>query len=138
MKSTLTEAFDRLEETLLKNIASHIFEYEYHARASEEELVAYYGGAYVSRDNLLNDTLQRLHSDQMKLQFLTDNRNHFNNTYGKEDPQGNIGLTLQRSTGTSPQPASIDEDAAEATDGESTDDDSGRNDDAAKGSDSTE
>jgi hypothetical protein len=135
MKSTLTEAFNRLEETLLKNIASHIFEYEFHAKADEETLVAYYGGAYVSRDRLLNDTLQRLHSDQMKLQFLTENRNHFNTTSGNEDPQGNISYTLQRSTGTSPQPEGIDADAAEVADGEDTDHDSGSNDDAAEGSD---
>lgn len=110
---SIKEGFERLEDTLVKNIASHIYEFEFHATATEEELIAYYGGGYVNRNELLKDTLHRLESDQRKLSFLIERGNYLKETYGTEDPQSSISDTLQRATGISVEQESVSEDASE-------------------------
>ncbi len=137
MIETLNQAFVAIEDTLMKNIASHIIEYEFHAEATEETLIAYYGGAYVNRDELLRDTLHRLNSDQMKLRFLTEKRSNLYTTYGNENATGDISGTIQRATGVSPQPESVATDAAEDGAEQSTDESVRSGNDADEGSDST-
>lgn len=135
---TLQSSFDQLEDVLLRNIANHIIAYEFHAKATEEELVAYYGGAYTSRDMLLADTISRMASDQMQLKFLQENKGHLIETYGDKNPTGDIGLTLQRATGVSAQPTSESEDAGETGTGESAEPSAERTDDADRGDHSEE
>lgn len=132
---SVAQGIEAMMMTLVKNIASHIIEYEWHAKATEEELIAYYGGAYVNRDNLLLDTLHRMHGDQMKLDFITKHYSHFITTYGNENPLGNIGQSLQRSTGISPQPQSDVADAAEDEPAASDINEGGSNDAAGNDSD---
>lgn len=135
---TLQSSFDQLEDVLLRNIANHIIAYEFHAKATEEELVAYYGGAFTNRETLLADTISRMASDQMQLKFLQENKGHLVNTYGSKNPTGDIGLTLQRSTGISPQPESGGQDAEEDEGGSSSEPEAERADDADRGYNSEE
>ena len=110
---TLSTQFEVLEATLLKNIANHIFAYEFHATGTDQELEEYYGGAGTNRDALLRDTLHKMKSEQIQLTFLQTHKLRLEKAYGNENPTGDLGLALQRSTGVSVEPESRDTDDAE-------------------------
>ena len=101
MNYTINDAFHDMKETLVRNIASHIIEFEFHAKADEQTLVAYYCGGYVNREALCKDTLKRLASDQQKLRFINEHKKYLQENYGEKDPAGDIGGALQHATGLS-------------------------------------
>lgn len=109
----LTKAFQELEDTLVRNVANHIIQYEFHKNSTDEELVAYYGGGYTSREALMDDTIKRLISDQQVLKFVKNNHANLIETYGEKDPAGDIGISLQRATGADTEPEGVAADAGE-------------------------
>lgn len=109
----LTQAFQELEDTLVRNVANHIIQYEFHKNATEEELISYYGGGFTNREALMDDTIKRLISDQKVLQFVKTNHDNLIETYGEKDPAGDIGISLQRATGADTEPEGVAADAGE-------------------------
>lgn len=117
---TLKHAFEELEKTLVKNVANHIIQYTFHEHATDEELVAYYGGTHVNREALLDDTVNRLVGDQMILRFIRSHAKEINK-YATKDAAGDIGITLKRSARISAEPDSVSADAEEDAVGPDTD-----------------
>lgn len=104
-------AFRALERTLHQNIANDIIQYTFHKNATDEELVAFYGGGYASREKLLEDTIRHLTGDQMVLRFLLSNKKEIYE-YATKDPTGDLGITLKRAAGIGTEPDSIGTNAA--------------------------
>lgn len=115
---TMMEVYDSVIETAEKNVVNDLINLMFDEGASEEELSRYYR-AEVNREELVNDTVQRLLNDQQMLKFLTDNRQTFNNLYGEKNALTDFNRTVQRSTGDDGEQGSITGDDKGSSEGES-------------------
>lgn len=102
----MMEVYDSVVETAEKNVVNDLINLMFDETATEEELSRYYR-AEVNREELVNDTVQRLLNDQQMLKFLTDNRETFNQLYGDKNALTDFNRTVQRSTGDDDQQGSV-------------------------------
>lgn len=103
---TMMEVYDSVVETAEKNVVNDLINLMFDETAPEEELSKYYR-AEVNREELVNDTVQRLLNDQQMLKFLTDNRETFKQLYGEKNALTDFNRTVQRSTGDDDQQGSV-------------------------------
>jgi len=111
--NTIAEAFEELQNTLVRNIANHLIQIEFHETATDEEMETFYNGASVEREALIEDSKKRLKSDQTVLKFLKDNNVKLISKYGDKNPTGDLGLTKERTARTGTQPDGGSESARE-------------------------
>lgn len=103
---TMMEVYDSVIETAEKNVVNDLINLMFDEGATEEELSRYYR-AEVNREELVNDTVQRLLNDQQMLKFLSDNREKFKELYGEKNALTDFNRTVQRSTGDDDQQGSV-------------------------------
>ncbi len=141
--TTLNEQFEKLEETLTRNIANSLIQLHFHQHESAEVLERYYGWDKKScekkekeyspltdedRQGIVDDTLHTLECERIILNFYKKNANIIKETYGTKDPIGDLGLPTKRPAGEDDQQGSISEDARgddEGGPGPSADSDTG-------------
>lgn len=135
MRHTLTEAFDSIEATMVRNIANSLFQLEFHTEATPEELVAYYGWEEAfeeeERQKLIADTRTRLASEQLILSTYKKMELTLKDKYGTKEASGDLGLPVQRAAGSSDQQGSVDTHPEEAASDAGPDREDGHGDDAA-------
>lgn len=103
---TMMEVYDSVIETAEKNVVNDLINLMFDEGATEEELSRYYR-AEVNREELVNDTVQRLLNDQQMLKFLSDNREKFKELYGEKNALTDFNRTVQRSTGDDGEQGSV-------------------------------
>jgi len=119
MKYSIRQAFDELEQSMIKNIANSLLQIYFHQNATPEELQTYYGWKDAfkesERDGLIQDTLARVEAEQNILKFYKQNKTKIKNKYGDKNPIGDIGLPERRPAGGSAEPTSVNQDAEKAS-----------------------
>ena len=137
---TMMEVYDSVVETAEKNVVNDLINLMFDETAPDEELSKYYR-AEVNREELVNDTVQRLLNDQQMLKFLTDNRETFKQLYGEKNALTDFNRTVQRSTGDDDQQGSItdtDKGTGEGKPTTSNNSETEQRDDATRDSDSND
>ena len=92
---TIEKAIGQLEDTVMRNIANHIIQIEFHAYASDDELRQFYRGG-VNREALVRDSLERLDGEIILNSFIKKNKKKIINKYGDKKPDHRLASAIQR------------------------------------------
>lgn len=113
--TSIKKQFDQLEQTMVRNIANSLFQMHFHQNATAEEMMKYYGWQTPfeesERENLIQETLGRLESERLILEFYKKNKSKLNKLYGNKNPTGDLNLPPKHPTGSGSEQTSISENA---------------------------
>lgn len=89
---------EQLIEMVHRNIANHLIQIEFHAKASDATLNKYYGGAVV-REKMIEQSIHSLEGDIVLLDFITNNKENILTQYGNKKPSRGLVATIRRDVG---------------------------------------
>lgn len=92
---TIEKAIGQLEEVVMRNIANHLIQIEFHAHATDDELRQYYRGG-VSREALVRDSIERLDGEILLHSFIKKNKKKIIKKYGDKKPDHRLASAVQR------------------------------------------
>ena len=138
-KRTAQKGIEDVEKTAVKNIANTLLQIVFHTHGTLEEITEYYGWkepmAESERATLIQDSMRRLESEQLILNFIRNNKKTLKE-YAKKYEKGHFDRVIQRTASTSTEQEGGDQSAREDVQrgpGQGTGDDTGLRDTGTEG-----